>query len=98
MTATTREDPEPTPRRSRLASPNPDAAKQWIDWALTAEAQELGTEAKAYQLPLNPDATVPALSVKLATIRLVDYDFRRAGDQRQPLTSKFEQQIAPVPR
>lgn len=79
-------------------APSPEAGKQWVDWALTAEAQELGATAKAYQLPLNPDAAVPALSVKLASITLVDYDFRRAGDQRQSLTSKFEQQIAPVPR
>ena len=79
-------------------APNVDAGKKWIDWALTAKAQELGAQAKAYQLPLNPDATVPALSVKLGSIVLVDSNFTRAGEQRQTLTAKFEQQIAPQPR
>jgi iron(III) transport system substrate-binding protein len=79
-------------------APNPEAGKKWIDWVLTADAQELGVQAKAYQLPLNPEATVPAQSVKLSAITLVDYDFTRAGQQRQALTAKFEQQIAAQPR
>jgi iron(III) transport system substrate-binding protein len=79
-------------------APNLEAGKQWIDWALTAEAQELGAEAKAYQIPLNPDAAAPALSVKLSSIALVDYDFVKAGSQRQALSSRFEAQIAPQPR
>src|SRR5688500_11337554 len=74
-------------------APNPEAGKKWIDWALTAEGQELGAQAKAYQLPLNPDAKVPALSVKLGSIALVDYDFTKAGEQRQALSAKFEEQI-----
>jgi hypothetical protein len=36
--------------------------------------------------------------VKLSAITLVDYDFTRAGQQRQALTARFEQQIAPQPR
>jgi iron(III) transport system substrate-binding protein len=79
-------------------APNAEAGKKWIDWALTAEAQELGAEAKAYQIPLNPDAKVPTLSVKLSTIALVDYNFTKAGAQRQALTSKFEAQIAAPPK
>jgi iron(III) transport system substrate-binding protein len=79
-------------------APNPDAGKRWIDWALTAEAQELGAEARAYQIPLNPDASVSTLSVKLSSIALVDYDFTKAGEQRGALSSKFEAQIAPQPQ
>jgi iron(III) transport system substrate-binding protein len=79
-------------------APNPEAGKKWIDWVLTAEAQEWGAQAKAYQLPLNPNATVPALSVKLGSIALVDYDFTRAGQQRQALSAKFEEQIARQPQ
>jgi iron(III) transport system substrate-binding protein len=79
-------------------APNPEAGKQWIDWALTAEAQELGVEAKAYQIPMNPDAAVTALSAKLDSLNLVDYDFAKAGAQRQALSARFEAEIAPQPR
>jgi iron(III) transport system substrate-binding protein len=79
-------------------APNPEAGKRWIDWVLTAEAQELGVEAKAYQIPLNPDAGVSAFSVKLDSIELVEYDFTRAGEQRQALSAKFDERIAPQPR
>src|SRR5918995_2582697 len=30
--------------------PNPESAKKWYDWALTAEAQKLGAQANAFQL------------------------------------------------
>lgn len=79
-------------------APNEEAGRRWIDWALTPEAQELGAEAKAYQIPMHPDAKVPALSVKLGSIALVDYDFAAAGARRQALGAKFEAEIAPQPR
>jgi iron(III) transport system substrate-binding protein len=78
--------------------PEPVAGKMWIDWALTAEAQELGGKAKAYQLPTNPDAKVHERAVKLNTIKLVSYDFVKAGEARKKLTAKFEEQIAAQPK
>jgi len=39
---------------------NLDNAKRWYDWALTAEAQKIGGESKAYQVPSNKDAKPPA--------------------------------------
>jgi len=47
---------------------------------------------------MHPDAAVPALSVKLGSIALVDYDFAAAGARRQALSAKFEAEIAPQPR
>lgn len=79
-------------------APNPEAGKKWVDWVLGAEAQELGAGAKAFQIPMNPDAKAPALSVKLGSLALVDYDFTKAGQQRQALTSRFEREVAPPPR
>lgn len=79
-------------------APNPEAGKRWVDWVLSAEAQELGAGANAFQIPMNPDAKAPALSVKLSSIALVDYDFTRAGQQRQALTARFEREVAVPPR
>jgi iron(III) transport system substrate-binding protein len=78
--------------------PEPVAGKMWVDWALTAEAQELGGQAKAYQLPTNPDAKVHPKAVKLSELKLVSYEFTKAGEARKALTAKFEEQIAAQPK
>jgi iron(III) transport system substrate-binding protein len=77
--------------------PDRAAAKKWIDWALTAKAQEIGPRARAYQLPVNPKAKVSKLSIDLDKIKLVDYDFVRAGKRRTALTDRFTASVAPVP-
>ncbi len=78
--------------------PEPKEGKLWIDWALTAEAQELGGQAKAYQLPTHPDAKAHPKAVKLSELKLVNYDFVKAGEARKALTAKFEEQIAAQPK
>ncbi|MCX6421753.1 MAG: ABC transporter substrate-binding protein [Actinobacteria bacterium] len=78
-------------------APNPDAARRWIDWVLTAKAQEIGAQAGAFQVPLNPDSAVSPLSVQLRDVTLVDYNATEAGAQRTALTTRFEEQIAAAP-
>lgn len=75
----------------------PDNAKAWIDWSLTAPAQEIGQTVGAYQLPTNPDAQVSDLSVSLSDVNLVDYDFQAAGEARTELTQRFEDEVAAQP-
>lgn len=75
----------------------PDNAKAWIDWSLSAPAQEIGPTVGAYQLPTNPDAAVSELSVSLSEVNLVDYDFQAAGEARTELTQRFEDEVAAVP-
>jgi iron(III) transport system substrate-binding protein len=75
----------------------PDNAKAWIDWSLTAPAQEIGQTVGAYQLPTNPDAQVSDLSVSLSDVNLVDYDFQAAGEARTGLTQRFEDEVAAQP-
>jgi iron(III) transport system substrate-binding protein len=77
--------------------PDRAAARKWIDWALTAKAQEIGPRARAFQLPINPKAKVSKLSVDLDEIALVDYDFVEAGKQRAALTDRFITSVAPAP-
>src|SRR3990170_2532117 len=79
-------------------APEPNAAKAWIDWSLTAEVQELGaSEAASFQLPTNPDAAVDERSVNLAEVELVEYDFQAAGEARDALTARFEDEVAAKP-
>ena len=79
-------------------APEPNAAKAWIDWALEAETQEIGpNEAASFQLPTNPDAAVHEASVNLDEVNLVEYDFQAAGEAREALTQRFEDEVAAAP-
>ena len=78
-------------------APEPEAAKMWIDWSLTAQAQEIGATTASFQLPTNPDAAVSERSVNLEEVNLVDYDFQAAGEARADLTARFEDEVAAKP-
>src|SRR5258708_19110769 len=54
-------------------------AKKWYDWALTPEAQAIGAQAKAYQVPSNKATPIPPQAPKLAEIKLINYDFAKYG-------------------
>ncbi len=51
---------------------NPEAAKVFIEWTLTAAAQELAAPVGSYQIPTNPNAQVPAEAVKLEEVVLAE--------------------------
>lgn len=78
-------------------APEPEAAKVWFDWALTAAAQEIGATVNSLQLPTNPEAAVSDLAVKLEEINVVNYNFAAAGALRTELTERFDAEIAPAP-
>ncbi len=68
------------------------AAKQWFDWALTAEAQALGPKYKAYQAP-----TVQGVKLshpELLQVNLIDYNFEWAGANKKAFVDKFTNEIA----
>jgi len=77
---------------------DPIAAKTFMDWAITAKAQELAPTYKAYQIPTNSDAKVSDKSVKLAAVKTVTYDFQWAGDNKKVLVDRFSNEVAPQPR
>jgi iron(III) transport system substrate-binding protein len=77
---------------------NPISARKYIDWALTARAQEIPPTARAYQLPTNPDAAVDPRVPDLNAIKLVDYDFAAAGAAKADLVAWFEANVAQAPR
>lgn len=77
--------------------PEPEAARVWYDWALTAEAQEIAGTVNALQLSTNPDAVVSELSVNLAELVVVDYNFVAAGANRVSIVERFDAEIAAAP-
>jgi iron(III) transport system substrate-binding protein len=77
--------------------PEPEAARMWYDWALTAEAQEIGATVNALQLPTNPESAVSDLSVVLSDLTVVDYNFLAAGLNRTEIVERFDADIATTP-
>lgn len=77
---------------------HPNAAKQYYDWALSAEAQEIGPQHQSYQLFTNPNGTPDERMVNLDDITLVDYDFKAAADAKEALTARFDEEIAAAPK
>lgn len=51
---------------------HPNAARAFVDWALTPEAQELAVTANAFQIPTHPDAAIPEQAVSLDAIALAE--------------------------
>ncbi len=78
-------------------APEPEAARMWYDWALTAAAQEIGPTVNSLQLPTNPDAAISDLAVNLAEINVLDYNFQAAGLNRTALVERFDAEVAPAP-
>ena len=79
---------------------NPKEARMWYDWALTAEAQALGAEAKAYQIPSNTKAKVPPQAPRLDQTKVIDYDFQKYGSsaERKRLLSKWDKEVKALPK
>jgi iron(III) transport system substrate-binding protein len=77
---------------------NPEAAKSYIDFALSREAQNLGPTVAAFQVLTNPKTKIDPRMVKLGGLTIVAYDFGKAAAAKKALTAKFDATIAIAPK
>jgi len=79
---------------------NPEAARKFYDWALTADMQSKAKDVKSFQLPSNKNATASPLSPDLSTIKLIDYDFKKYGssEERKRLLKKWDDEVSTLPQ
>lgn len=79
---------------------NLDEAKQFYDWALSAEAQNLALQVNAFQVPSNTGAETSPSAPDMSTIKLIDYDFRKYGssDERKRLLKKWDDEVSTLPQ
>jgi iron(III) transport system substrate-binding protein len=79
---------------------NLEQAKAWYDWALTPDAQSIGAEAKAFQIPSNRNAKVPPQAPRLDQTKVIDYDFAKYGSsaERKRLLSKWDREVKALPK
>ena len=81
-------------------SPNPEGARAFIDYALSAEAQNLGTSVGALQIKANVNAEPFPGGPRLEDIKVIDYDFEYYGDPdvQDGLIARWTNEIFPIPR
>jgi len=75
---------------------NLDAARKFVDWALTVEAQKIGLEVKEYAIPTNRSVPLPATVPNLADVKVISYDFAKYGssETRKHLLARWEKEIS----
>ncbi len=79
-------------------APDPVEGKKFMDWTATAKAQELLATFKAFQLPVNPEAKVSEKSPKLSAVKVIEYDYEWAGENKKVFVDRFSNEVAPAPR
>lgn len=74
---------------------NPEGAKAWVEFALRDDVQSRAPEVGAFQVPSNAKAKVAPESPRLASIKLIDYDFATYGssDTRKRLLSRWDKEV-----
>ena len=79
---------------------NIDEAKQFYDWALSAEAQNLALQVNAFQVPSNKSAETSPSAPDMSMIKLIDYDFAKYGssDERKRLLQKWDEEVSTLPQ
>ena len=71
------------------------AARKFVDWALTADAQKIGLDLKEYAIPTNKSVPLPGTVPDLADVKLIDYDFAKYGssETRKRLLARWEKDV-----
>ncbi|MEZ4671985.1 MAG: ABC transporter substrate-binding protein [Anaerolineae bacterium] len=75
----------------------PEAARMFLDFALSVEGQSTAQQVNAFQIPTNPGTPVSEMSVDFSQLQLVDYNFVAAGSLRTELAERFDKEVAPQP-
>lgn len=72
--------------------PNPDNAKRFVDFVLSAKAEE-AFAAQSFTTPLNPDAPLPEGATSFADYDYIDYNAELAGEQRDEVLLRWQQVV-----
>lgn len=73
---------------------NATEAKQYFDWLLTTDAQNLYADIPSFAVPTHPDAIIGPNVPRQDTVNQVEWDIRKAADSRETFTKAFETQVA----
>ncbi len=83
-------------------APHPEIAKRFIDWALSPDVQVIGRQFRSFQLPSNSKAPLPEQitkhGVSFENVKVINYDFKWAGQHRNRVLKRWTEEIFPLPR
>jgi iron(III) transport system substrate-binding protein len=79
---------------------NPEAARKFVDFTLSPEAQDINAKLKINSIPSNKNAKLSPDAPKFEEIKLIDYDTPRWGSpaERSRLLKKFDDEVKALPR
>jgi iron(III) transport system substrate-binding protein len=80
---------------------NSEAARRFLDWTLTAEAQKIvGVDQNIYSIPSNKAAPVHPQAPNIASIKLISYDSAKYGSsaERNRLLKKWGDEVKALPK
>ena len=73
-------------------SKNLEAAKKFVDFMLSPEAQSLMSSI-TFSTPVNPEAESPKGGIAISDVDLIDYDVQKASDQKTQVLEKWTQSV-----
>jgi iron(III) transport system substrate-binding protein len=75
---------------------NPESAKKFYEYMMSAEAQSIGATVKNYQQPANKNTPQNAKILQADKVKLVDYDFKKYGssEERKHVIVRWEKEIS----
>lgn len=74
-------------------APNAELAEQFVDWAVSPEAQEVGQTANNFHNLTHPDASEPEQAADLDSINLIESDPVEAGGRRQEIVDRWDNEV-----
>lgn len=79
---------------------NLEAARRFVDFALSVEGQKIGLEVKEFAIPTNRSVPLPPQVPNLKDLKLIDYDFAKFGSsaERRRLLERWEKEINALAR
>ena len=79
---------------------NSDAARKFVDFALSPAGQQIGLDVKEYAIPTNRNVTLPPQVPNLSQFKVIDYDFAKYGAsaERKRLLERWEKEVNAAPR
>ncbi len=79
---------------------NPEAARRFVDFTLSPEAQNINAKLKINSIPSNRNAALSPDAPKFSEMKLIDYDTPRWGSpaERSRLLKRFDAEVKSQPR
>lgn len=79
---------------------NPEAARKFVDFTLSPDAQNINAKLKINSIPSNKNALLSPDAPKFAEMKLIDYDTPRWGSpaERSRLLKTFDTEVKALPR